>query len=56
VEEHDAAGFADAIRAALTQADPGAMGEAARARAQARFDNARLLAELEAALLAAMRR
>ncbi|RBI83355.1 glycosyl transferase family 1 [Rhodosalinus halophilus] len=56
VEEHDAAGFADAIRAALTQADPGAMGETARARAEARFDNARLLAELEAALLAAMRR
>lgn len=50
VEERDAEGFRAAIRGALALEDPGAMGAAARARAEARFDNGKLLNDLENAI------
>lgn len=52
VNEHDATGFTSAITDALAVADPGAMGQQARAVAQARFDNDILLARLETRITA----
>jgi glycosyltransferase involved in cell wall biosynthesis len=50
VEERDEEGFREAIRRALSLEDPGTMGAAARVKAEARFDNKKLLAELEQAI------
>ncbi len=47
VEEHDEAGFAEAIRTAMTAPDRGAMAQAARQVAEDRFDNQKLLEKLE---------
>jgi len=56
VDEHDAAGFAGAVRAALTREDAAAMGARARAVAEARFDNDILLQRLEAEILRSLGR
>ena len=47
VEEHDGAGFAQAIRKAISAPDPAAMSARARQVAETRFDNHKLLARLE---------
>lgn len=47
VDERDAAGFTEAVAQAMAVADKPAMSARARAVAEARFDNGRLLAQLE---------
>lgn len=47
VDEHDSAGYAAALGAALSMKRPSKMGRMARDRAVAQFDNNRLLARLE---------
>ena len=51
VDEHDQAGFAQAVRGALTRDDAAAMAVRAREVATARFDNEILLKRLEAEIM-----
>ncbi|ETX27137.1 glycosyltransferase [Roseivivax isoporae] len=50
VDEHDAAGFTAAIRAAMDRPDRAEMAAAARRVAETRFDNAVLLSRLESVI------